>query len=89
MKKSHRESLQNTLALAATVAALGASLGVPEQALAAQKGPSTKASVAGAPRDKTEVIRHKTQRSWGANKIKWSVTHSKTGKVRAPEKEPK
>lgn len=73
MKKPNSQSFQKTLVLAATVAALGASLGVPvEQALAAEGGGVGEVRSTGATQHKTEVIRHKTQK-WGATQEKWKT----------------
>ncbi len=90
MKKSNSKSFQKTLTFAVTVAALGASLGVPvERALAASPtGDSAQMSGpnSGAVQGKLENRRKMgaRQMKWAANQHKWAANQYKENKAKTP-----
>ena len=83
MKTSNSKSFQKALTFAATVAALGASLGVPlEQALAASPTGGTDQMSApnfGAVQGKLEK-----RRETGARQMKWKANQYKENKTKTP-----
>ena len=83
MKKSNSKSLQKTLTFAATMAALGASLGVPSLALGEVQGTGKDAQASG---QSTGIVQEKQnqRRAVGANQIKWEANQMKMDKTQQP-----
>jgi hypothetical protein len=79
MTKSDSQSLQRTLAFAATVAALGASVGVPvDQALAAPPESSAAKAGPGAVQQKAD-----RRQEMGAPQTKWKANQGKEKRAKA------
>ena len=79
MRKSDSQSLQRTLAFAATVAALGASVGVPVgQALAAPPEQSSAKAGAAAVQQKAD-----RRQEMGAPQTKWKANQGKEKRAKA------
>lgn len=83
MKKSNSKSFQKTLTFAVTVAALGASLGVPvEQALAAP--PTGDPAQMSAPNSGAVQGKLEKRREMGARQMKWEANQYKENKAKTP-----
>jgi hypothetical protein len=85
MKKSRRPSFQETLAFAATVAALGASVGVPVERVLAAGSQQDQATPGQSSAAKARATQQKADRKLetGATQMKWKANQQKEKSAKA------